>query len=398
MCHYLQLFQLFPGPIKVLCEDPEIVSWDNVQTLLGATEHWQAITWVQQWFHTYESEGKILWINPSHSMKYSMQWLCWDIVDCHNAAELFQTLVRHDLWPLLDWCYHLHSHLFEFDWIAVGKTYTQSANLPAIQWIVRNVNLSTTHWNTLLVQSCIHGHIRLVQWLWHTGSLATDLDIHHAFWATCEAGQLHIAQWMNSVAKISDKTWGTALRRSSSSGQLPTVQWLYDSRHQFDNEHATYDILFYCACTKGQLGVIQWLSTLYAYNAYECRSGFVKAALHGHVNVMSWIWDLAGHVIDEDTLMFLLAFNCRENRLEVVKWFFEPMQKIPFSVWFVFQESCSFGSINVAQWMLQNTKVDEISLRYGFWKSWENHKYHVTYWLYRISDKDLDDSVMIKHK
>ena len=119
------------------------------------------------------------------------------------------------------------------------------------------------HENNRLSQvACMHGHMKVAQWLWTANN--GQLDKQRLFHTACEYGHLHIAQWLWDIAasEINPHAEGDkAFRYACVNGCLDVAQWLWAIAPGI-KPPAQCDETFVWTWGRRQLDVCDWLATL----------------------------------------------------------------------------------------------------------------------------------------
>lgn len=248
----LKWFSLFPGPLKVICEDPEIQSFEDVIRMVDSsccTKY--TLFYVKRWFERWQTRGYFL---VCVAPEQSLQWLCWDFKDCCSVHNLIEICSRKNSWNMLNWCWSVQPD--KFDMGPALMRYVLKNNLPAAQWV--HARGSTCHWDDAVFICCQDGYVDMAKWLCQVGTV--HIKQHGADWMkmTCRFGHATVAQWLCELGWVPLQDWFV---EACGRGQLEMSQWLWQY-FQSQSTHHLHDLMqkgFEASATNNNLSVAQWL-------------------------------------------------------------------------------------------------------------------------------------------
>lgn len=159
----LHLLQLFPGPLKILCEDESIPSVDDLRHVMleSCTDISVRVTvildYVSEWFATWERYGQLI---PCSLTPHERDWICWDLGECTTVNQLLQKCVERSLWDLLQWLYQVQSPIFvSMPNLTLFINYSlNQGNLTVLKWLYDRglLMLSINECVTKVCKCCTH--------------------------------------------------------------------------------------------------------------------------------------------------------------------------------------------------------------------------------------------------
>lgn len=140
----------------------------------------------------------------------------------------------------------------------------------------------------------------------------------------CVTGDLddvvHLVQLGADVHVRNDKPF----RKACEAGHLHVAQWLYGSG-QFVDIYARHCKCFWRACARGHLAVAQWLASLGELDfddlvaQHGLHLAFWYASAYGHLHVLQWLFSLARPALPQ-TLHASFEVSCQCAQVDVAKW------------------------------------------------------------------------------
>ena len=152
--------------------------------------------------------------------------------------------------------------------------------------------------------ACFKGHLDIAQWLHSAGALvdATNSDGQTPLQSTCCEG--HIARWLHGASAsydatdtrpaidASDRHNGWTMHLACSKGQLGIAQWLHSVGASVNATDSDGDTPFHDTCREGHLDFAQWLhsvgTTVDATNS-EGQTPLHLACMIGNLEIAQWL-------------------------------------------------------------------------------------------------------------
>lgn len=286
---------LFPGPIRVLCEDNQVHQIEQLNQLVQSSSYGQGIVeYLSLWFTTWKTRGTCVSCQLTLTQ---LEWVGWDLACCKTFEEMFHVCVKKDLWQLLDWCYSVYP--CTAPWPTLVKMYVKKGHLAAIQWLYRHHHLTNIKHG--FHSSCKLGHLAVAQWLYQQNPVSLNHLIRACF-ACAKKGHLPVVQWLvglcgtdPSLAEFRE----SLLQICCMKGRLEIVQWLHSMGEDI---HATEEYAFRAACATGHMNVAQWIYQTIPpgqpVNIHAANDeAFEMACLYGHLPMAIWLYSLGARRI-----------------------------------------------------------------------------------------------------
>jgi hypothetical protein len=190
----------------------------------------------------------------------------------------------------------------------------------------------------------------------------------------CTTGKLEVLIWFHELIQFDLKLIVIidSFRQSCINGHLEVVQWLYNFYCKDYTYHQQFHVylgeIFRCVCTSGKLQVAQWLYTLdntLDIHAYDDLA-FRNACRNGHFEIMHWLYGLGGIPIHGwNSCAFISA--CRFGDIALAqKLYHLPIEVSGKNVLInihaddeaAFQSACAAGDLKLAQWLYSLGEVN----------------------------------------
>lgn len=309
----LTLYCLFPGPLKVLCEDQDIKCTQDLKNVLQEIGRKPIVDSLLAWFHTWKTSGKIL---PCTLTESDQRWVGCDLFSCKSAEDIFDMCVDHNLWDLLDWCYQVQPRCFRLD---VTDYFSEKGNLKVLQWLYQTGNLR--------VQDCLY--------------------------TSCRKGFFAVVQWLHEIGVDIHKEEDRAFRFSCIYGHLSVAQWLYRLDPENVNPDDYVTRLISLSCIYGHLSVAQWLYSLSGHkiDLYDAARTFRQSCEKGHLHIAQWLYQLGHHYILLSDFLYAFYQSCQCGHLPVAQWLYHTRRDLSADYTYAFRLSCHHGHLPVAQWL-----------------------------------------------
>lgn len=256
---YLSWLCLFPGPLRILCQDQNVKTVTELRHILHESPYANGVLdYLISWYTAWQTRGRFIRCTLNY---HQLEWVGWDVAQVTEFTTLFWICVDKNLWDLLEWCYQCQPRKLRVDANTIHRCIC-AGHLGAFQWLHQKgypMKRVSQWWE----YSCCQNYLELAQWFYYTFSLVIQ--------------QYHLKTMYVRCAK--------------SHGDVKMVQWLRGLIHT-PTPNVDYDA-FCAACYRNQLSVAQWIYSfgqvdLLKYQAHV----LVTNAQYGHLEIVRWMMSL----------------------------------------------------------------------------------------------------------